>query len=43
MSHFTDSLSAVVMLIAVWSVVLANMGYCFYRILTSKRQLGGEE
>lgn len=43
MSNFTNSPSAVIMLVAVWGVVLANMAYCFYRILTSKRQLGGDE
>lgn len=43
MSHFTNSTSAVVMLVGVWSVVLGNMLYCFYRILTSKRELGGDE
>lgn len=43
MSHFTESTRAVVMLVAVWGVILANMLYCFYRLLTSKRQLGGDE
>lgn len=28
---------------AVWSVILANVGYCFFRLLTSSRNLGGSE
>lgn len=43
MSHFTSSTSAVVMLVAVWGVILANMLYCFYKLLRSERGLGGEE
>lgn len=43
MSHFTSSTSAVIMLIAVWGVILANMGYCFYKLLRSDRKLGGDE
>jgi hypothetical protein len=41
MSHFTSSPEAVGMLVVVWGLVLTNMLYCFYRILTSKRHLGG--
>jgi hypothetical protein len=43
MSQFTNSTTAVIMLVAVWGVILANMLYCFYRLLTSERQLGGDE
>ena len=43
MSHFLESKQAVAMLVVVWGVILANMLYCFYRLLTSKRQLGGDE
>jgi hypothetical protein len=43
MSHFTQSTSAVVMLLAVWGVILINMLYCFYKLLTSERQLGGDD
>jgi hypothetical protein len=43
MSNFTSSTSAVVMLVAVWGVILANMLYCFYRLLTSERKLGGDD
>lgn len=43
MNHFTSSTSAVFMLVAVWSVILINVGYCFYRLLTSKRRLGDED
>jgi hypothetical protein len=39
MSHLTPS--ALVMLAIVWLVILANTGYCFYRLLTSERKLGG--
>jgi hypothetical protein len=41
MSHM--SREAVIMLVLVWSVILANMFYCFYRLLTSQRQLGGDD
>jgi hypothetical protein len=41
MSHM--SREAVIMLVLVWGVILANMLYCFYRLLTSERQLGGDD
>jgi hypothetical protein len=37
------STGATIMLAAVWLVILANTGYCFVRLLTSNRNLGGEE
>lgn len=43
MSQFTSSTSAVIMLVLVWSVILANTGYCFYKLLRSDRKLGGDE
>jgi len=30
-------------LIVVWGVILANTGYCFWKLLTSKRRLDGDE
>ncbi|QDU26285.1 hypothetical protein ETAA8_13630 [Anatilimnocola aggregata] len=41
MSHM--STSSVIMLVAVWGVILANMLYCFFRLLTSQRSFGGED
>lgn len=35
--------SAWLFLTVVWGIILANVGYCFYRLLTSKRQLGGDD
>jgi hypothetical protein len=35
--------SAIVMMTIVWVVILANTGYCFFRLMTSKRHLGGGE
>lgn len=37
------SLSAMVFLLLVWTVIVVNTGYCFYKLLTSKRQLGSDE
>ena len=34
---------AIVFMLGVWGVVLTATSYCFYRLLTSKRQLGGDE
>lgn len=31
------------MLACAWTVILANAGYCFYRLLTSERTLGGSD
>jgi hypothetical protein len=42
MSHFTSSLSAVIMLAAVWSVILVNMLYCFYKLQRSERDQSGD-
>ncbi|WP_261365316.1 hypothetical protein [Anatilimnocola floriformis] len=43
MSHFTSSLSATIMLIAVWSVILGNLSYCVFKLLRSERKLSGDE
>jgi hypothetical protein len=43
MSSFTSSTSAVIMLVTVWTLILINMLYCFFRLLTSKKQLGSAE
>lgn len=37
------SSSATGFMIVVWAVVIVNTGYCFYRLLTSKRNLESEE
>jgi hypothetical protein len=37
------SSSATGFMFVVWAVVIANTGYCFYRLLTSKRNLGSDE
>ncbi len=41
MNHM--SREAVIMLACVWGVILVNMLYCFFRLLTSKRNLGSPE
>jgi hypothetical protein len=41
MSHLSQS--ALVVLGIAWSVILVNTGYCFYRLLTSQRKLGGDD
>jgi hypothetical protein len=43
MSSFTSSTSAVFMLVTVWTLILVNMLYCFFRLLTSKKQLGSAD
>ena len=35
--------SAAGFMIVVWTVIVVNTGYCFYKLLTSKRQLGSDE
>jgi hypothetical protein len=37
------SMSAWVFMLLVWGVILLMTGYCFYKLLTSDMQLGGEE
>ena len=37
------STSALVLMLGVWSVILASTGYCFYKLLNSERQFGEEE
>jgi hypothetical protein len=41
MNHL--STSATIMLAVVWFVILANSAYCFFRLMTSQRHLGGDE
>ena len=35
--------SGLILMLAVWGVILANTGYCFYKLLTSERRLQGED
>jgi hypothetical protein len=35
------SREALATLAVVWLVILANTGYCFYRLMTSERHLDG--
>ena len=35
--------SAWLFLIAAWAVIIVNTGYCFFKLLTSKRQLNGDD
>jgi hypothetical protein len=37
------STSATVFMIIVWAVIVLNTGYCFYKLLTSEKQLGSDE
>ncbi len=37
------SFSAIFMLVSVWGIILAGTLYCFYKLMTSKRNLGGDE
>lgn len=37
------SATAWLFLTLVWGIILINTGYCFYRLLTSERQLGGDD
>ncbi len=39
----TMSTSAWVFMSIVWGVILVNTGYCFYKLLTSEKQLGSDE
>lgn len=32
-----------IFLFVVWGVILANTGYCFWKLLTSERRLDGDE
>lgn len=32
--------SAIIMIIVVWGIILAATGYCFYKLLGSKRDFG---
>jgi hypothetical protein len=31
------------LMIVVWSVILAATSYCFFKLLSSERQFGGDE
>lgn len=37
------SATAWLFLALVWGIILINTGYCFYRLLASERQLGGDD
>ena len=37
------STSASVFMLIVWAVIVMNTGYCFYKLLTSEKQLGSDE
>jgi hypothetical protein len=34
------SISAIVLMVCVWTVILGGTGYCFFKLLTSDRQFG---
>jgi hypothetical protein len=35
--------SAIIFLLAVWAIIFGNIGFCFYRLLTSKRNLAEDD
>lgn len=35
--------SAWILMLSVWAVILATTGFCFFKLLTSTRQFGGDE
>jgi hypothetical protein len=37
------TLTAWIFMLAVWAVIVGNVGYCFYRLLTSERRLNRDE
>jgi hypothetical protein len=37
------ALSAWVFMLAVWAVIIGSTAYCFWKLLTSDKQLGSEE
>jgi hypothetical protein len=37
------SATAATFMIVVWTVIVVNTGYCFYKLLTSDRQLGSDD
>ena len=37
------SWSAATFMIVVWAVIVVNTGYCFYKLLTSKRELSSDD
>lgn len=37
------TMSAIAFMVIVWSAILLNTGYCFYKLLTSEKQLGSDE
>ena len=37
------SSSASAFMFVVWTAIIVNTGYCFYKLLTSERQLGSDE
>ena len=32
-----------IMMLCTWAVIAGNTGYCFYRLVTSKRDLSSDE
>lgn len=37
------SSAAWIFMLIMWTIITGMTGYCFYRLLTSERQLGGDE
>lgn len=37
------TIAAWTFMILMWGVIAGMTGYCFYRLLTSERQLGGDD
>lgn len=37
------TMSAIGFMVIVWGVILLNTGYCFYKLLTSEKQLGSDD
>jgi hypothetical protein len=31
-----------ILMLSVWAIIIAATGYCFYKLLTSERQFGGD-
>lgn len=34
---------AILFIVVVWGVIFINTGYCFFKLMTSKRRLDGDE
>ena len=35
--------SALILMLLVWGLTLTCTGYCFYKLLTSKKRFGGDD